>query len=521
MPIATPAFKPSSPTSPLVEAPNVTFTLPEVTEMLPKWQLISDCLSGQDAIKHRADKYLPIPNPEDTSAANMARYENYLSRAVFYNVVANTVSGLVGQVFNTDPVSEYPDELEPLWYDASGTGLSLVQLAKKTMTTILSHGRCGLLADFPGGQVDEDGKPVPYTQEEVLDGVARPTIQFYGPTDIINWRYEMRGAISVLTLVVLVESYVIQDDGFEIVRGTECRVLRLKDGVYMVQTWRRTDDKQEGPYILIGETTPRNGQGQPFDHIPFQFVGAQNNDANVDKPPMYDMACLNIAHYRNSADYEDSVFTIGQPTPFFSGLTQDWVDKVLKGTVQLGSRAAVPLPPNGTMGLIQAEPNSMVKEAMDQKHQQMVALGAQLVEDKQVARTLGEAKMQHTVVVSTLTSAARNVSQAFESMLITAAEYLATEVDPETITFELSTDFAIQKMSPEERKTLIQEWQGGAITFSEMRNQLRQSGLASLDDEQALEEIEEEGRRAVELNLANGMDPTGAALQPEPTEEEP
>lgn len=152
------------------------------------------------------------------------------------------------------------------------------------------------------------------------------------------------------------------------------------------------------------------------------------------------------------------------------------------------------------MGLVQAAPNSMVKEAMDKKEQQMVALGAQLVEDRKVQRTLGEAKMENAVIASTLTSCARNVSQAFESALMAAASFSGVEVDADKIVFQLSTDFAINKMSPEERRQVLAEWQGGLITFSEARSQLRQSGIANLDDDVARAEVEKDMESRVDLD---------------------
>lgn len=497
-----------------VAPPNVSYRLPEVDAMLPKWELITDCIAGQDAIKQRGTKYLPKPNATDVSPENDARYVGYVTRAVFYNVTANTLSGLVGQVFNSDPVSEYPEDLEPLWYDCNGRGVTLIQQAKKALSSVLAFGRCGLLVDFPPGVKDEVGNSRAFTRQEVMDGRARPTIQYYGPTDIINWRYTQQGAVSVLSLVVLVEDYVIKDDGFEIQRGNQCRVLRLNGGVYTIETWQRTDDKQEGPYQLIDTVTPTASDGKPFGYIPFYWVGSQNNDAQIDKPPMYDIANLNIGHYRNSADYEDAVFMLGQPTPYFAGLSQDWVDNVLKGVIQLGSRGAVPLPENGSAGLLQVSENTMVKEAMDKKEQQMVALGAQLVEDKQVQRTLGEAKMENAVIASTLTSCARNTSQAFESALMAAAQFSGAQVNADNLKFQLSTDFAIAKMSAQDRQQLLQEWQGGGITWGEYRNQLRQSGIATEDDAKAKSEIEKDMESAVDLDQedpANNQDdvPTG------------
>ena len=491
-----------------VKPPNVEHRLPESESMLAKWQMIADCIAGQEAIKKAGVKYLPAPNPEDKSPANVLRYEDYVTRALFFNVVANTLSGLVGQVFNTDPVSEYPPELEPLWYDADGRGVTLIQQAKKALSTTLAAGFCGILVDYPVGLVDEAGKPIPFSRQDVNDGLARPTLQYYGPVDIVNWRLESKGAVSKLSLLVLMEDYIIRDDGFEIQRGREYRVLRLVDGKYQVELWRRTDEKQEGPFSMAGPPSiPTDANGQPFTSIPFFFIGAQNNDSQIDKPPMYDLACINIAHYRNSADYEDSVYMVGQPTPYFAGLTQSWVDNVLKEKIQLGSRGAVPLPAGGTAGMIQAAPNTMVKEAMESKERQMVSIGAQLVEDRQV-QTLGEAKMENAVVLSTLSSCSRNVSQAFENALIAAAMFAVGTVDKAKLIFKLSTDFAIAKMSPEERKTLLTEWQGGILSFSEAREQLRQSGIATLDDDDAKEEIAMDQEAAIDL-AAKEIEATG------------
>ena len=499
------------------DSPNVDYMLPELAAVLPKYEIIRDCLAGQEAVKKQRTKYLPKPNPDDTSPANDARYESYITRALFYGVTANTTKGLVGQVFAAEPVSEFPEELDVMWYDVSGSNVSMEQQAKRTLTAVLAYGRCGLLTDFPVGK--DDGSA--WTREEILDGTARPVIQFYAGEDIINWRFKIVGAKLVLSMVVLNESYIIRDDGFEMKRGTEKRVLRLDDaGLYEIERWRRRDDKDDGEWYKMDQVIrPTDGNGNRLTYIPFTFVGAENNDASVDKPPMYDMACVNIAHYRNSADYEDSVYMVGQPTPYFAGLTKTWVDEVLGGVIQLGSRAAVPLPEGATAGLIQCEPNSMVKEAMDKKEQQMIAIGAQLVEDKQVQRTLGEAKLQTAMVASVLTACATNTSQAMLQCIKWACDFYGfDDAVKEECVYQLSTDFAIQKMSGDERRTLLAEWQAGLISFSEARSGLRQSGVATLDDDEARAEIEEEKKNDIDLNASLGLNPDGT-IPPAPGDE--
>lgn len=510
MPATTSATPVTTPSSADPNSPNVDFVLPELSENAEKYEKIRDCLAGEEAIKKKRTKYLPMPNAADQSPTNKARYDAYIERGMFYNVVGNTTAGLVGQVFASDPVTEFDPVLEPMWLDCTGEGVSMTQQAKRTLSNVLAYGRCGLLTDFPKRK--DDGSD--YTREEVLNGEARPVIQFYGCEDIPNWRYKMIGAKSVLSLVVLNEQYIISDDGFEIKRGKSKRVLRLDDNnEYVVEEWRPIGDDPVNGWYKLPPSMPTDNSGKRLTYIPFTFVGSQNNDASVDRPPMYDMACLNIAHWRNSCDYEDSVYMVGQPTPYFSGLSRDWVDNVLKGEIQLGSRAAVPLPEGGEAGLIQAEENSMVKEAMDKKEQQMVAIGAQLVEDKQVQRTLGEAKMQNAIVQSVLTSCANNTSQAFQQCVMWACDFYG--VPNEDVVFQLSTDFAIQKMSAQDRAALLAEWQGGGISWSEYRAQLRQSGIATQDDEEAKEEIAGDEQDRIDMNASNGLDANGKPLPPE------
>lgn len=465
--------------------PNVTFVRPEVEDRAAAWEMINDCLSGQEAVKKKRQKYLPMPNATDKSAENMARYEAYLARAVFYNVTARTMRGLLGQVFSRDSIITLPDTMRMLDLDVEGTGVSLEQQSKRALSYVLGMGRAGLLADFP---VATEA----VSKAQIDSGKIRPLLKLYRPEDIINWRTSLYGAKTKLSLVVLRETYDKEDDGYEAKVETQYRVLRLtEDEKYTVTIFRPLqgsgDSKeyiQEGDEIIVTDHA-----GRPFDEIPFSFIGSDNNDSEIDPSPLLDLAVINIAHYRNSADYEDSCFMVGQPTPWISGLTEIWVKDVLKGQIHLGSRGFLPLPVNATAGLIQPAPNTMVKEAMDHKERQMVALGAKLVEDRSVQRTAAEARQEESAESSALSSAVKNVSAAYTAALRWAGRFLADFKD-EAIEFELNSDFDLSRMTPEERQQLIKEWQADAISFTEMRWNLSRGGIAFQTDEEAKEEIE-------------------------------
>lgn len=471
--------------------PNVSFVRDEVAKMKGRWDLVKDCLSGQRAIKDAREKYLPKPNPADLSEENKKRYDQYVERAVFYNVTQRTHAGLVGQVFQQDPIVKLPALMEPLLLDTDGAGVALDQQAKKALGEVLGYGRCGLFVDYP----KVEGAA---SRQDLLDGKVRPTIILYDPWDIINWRTKTVGAKKLLSLVVIAESYVVEDDGFEAKSDKQWRVLRLEEGTgaYRVEIWREAN----GTHQEYEHYYPLDASGNNLKEIPFTFVGAVNNDPNVDLPPLYDLATLNIAHYRNSADYEEACYIVGQPTPYLAGLTKDWVEEVLKGQVHLGSRAAIPLPQGGTAGLLQANPNTMPKEAMELKERQMVALGAKLVEQAAVQRTATEARQEEASEASILATCAKNVAAAYRTALTWCGVFLGTDQEPE---FDLNTDFEIGRMSAQDRAQLIAEWQAGAIAFEEMRFNLRRANVAYLDDEEAKDAIEEE--------MASGMG-AGAAL---------
>lgn len=481
--------------------PKINFTRPEVGSLLQRWELIRDCISGQDRIKERQRAYLPKPNAHDCSAENDARYLSYLSRAVFYNVTDNTLRGLVGQVFSTDPVVELPDAMLHIEEDADGAGVTLSQQAKKALSNVLAFGRCGVLTDFP--RANEDGSP--FTAAQIMDGSAKPTLLLFDPEQIINWRTRLVAGRSVLSLVVISTDFIALDDGFEIKTDREWRVLSLDEtDQYVVEVWRKREvtagrETVDDMDFYVYETlVPTDYNGQRLSYIPFQFIGSLNNNELPDKPPMYDMAALNIAHYRNSADYEESVYMVGSPTPYFAGLTKQWVDETMGGVVQLGSRAAIPLPKGASAGLLVASENGMAKEAMQEKERQMVALGAQLVEQKTVQRTLGEAKMEKAVVNSTLVQCAKNVASAYQQSLKWACDFYGSS--PEEVDYQLSTDFAIVGMSADERSAWVADLQAGVVSWSEVRYAYRQAGLAYQDDEEARAEIDKDAAEAVDLD---------------------
>ena len=474
--------------------PKVNFIRQEVAECLPKWNKVDHCLGGEDVVKAKKATYLPKPDAEQDENYSNKRFKAYLERAVFYNVTGRTHEGLLGQVFSQEPVQELPPILKLYESNLDGAGTPLIQQAKRTLGLVLAHGRCGLLADFPSL---EEGRVA--TLADVQSGLIRPRVFPIRAKDIINWRVTVIGGETLLTLLVIAEKAVVGDDGFELKSEDRWREIRMEpinaestQFKVVVTIWRKKDKttgSEDEFEIAQGPFEIQNYRGQAFNRIPFQFVGAVNNDPDVDKSPLLDLANLNLAHYRNSADYEESCFMVGQPTPYFTGLTKEWVEEIWKGKVILGSRASIPLPTGATAGLLQASENQMPFAAMKHKEEQMKSIGAKLIEPGAVQQTATETQIDEFSETSVLSSAAKNVSVAYEAILAVAGQFIG-EVDPESIEFQLNTEFSSTQMTPQDRQQLVAEWQGGLITWEEARAKLKKGGIATEEADEARAKVD-------------------------------
>jgi hypothetical protein len=485
--------------------PNIAHCHDDYATLLPKWRLIHAFVSGPDAVRALGETVLPKPNAADTSAENTTRYDQYIERACFYPAVARTLEGYNGQVFSDPPLVRLPESVKRLEMDVDGAGVSLVQQSSKALNHVIAYGRCGLLADFPA----TDGM---VTREQMSKGNIRPTVTLIQPFDIVNWRLGQFGGVTKLVRLVISEKYVTNDDGYEQKLDDSWRVIYLDEkGEVVVELWRR-NEKEKGKYEIIGadvgeaKTYKPLADGKPLTEIPFTFVGSENNDSSCDLPPMDGLTELNRAHFRNSADYEESVYQTGQPMYWMSGLDADWIKEQLGGKVHIGCRSIIPLPVDGTMGIVQAKPNTLAFEAMTHKEKQMVAIGAKLIEMSKVAMTATEVQLHDGASTSALARMANNVSQAYEWIIRRAMQFVDPGWETAELQIRLSTDFRTNDLTPSDQAQLVANWQAGAITDVEMRDQFKRGSMTSATEAEwktwyEAKKKEEEARAALEKKV--------------------
>lgn len=472
----------------------------ELEYVQERYVTINDAIDGQHAVKYKTRKYLPLPS--DCKSVLDERYIAYMTRAVYYNVCQPTRDALVGQIFLRPPVVELPDGLEFMNKNINGENLTLQQLAKKAANHVLPYGRGGFLADFPqtDGEVD---------RSEIENGI-RPTIRFFAPWTIRNWKVEKIGTEHKIVMLVLDEAFeqTNSKNEFDIETVIHHRVYRLMN----------RGSKEEPDYCCSMERYDENGDviesmdicgsdSKPLKEIPFEPIGSLNNDMEIDEPPFTNLANLNLAHFRNSADYEESVFLVGQPTPVYAGLTTDWVENYFDKGVKFGSRASIPLPENGTAELLQAQPNSLAFEAMTHKEDQMIAIGAKIIDtDQKIEKREAEVQVETASQKSILMTVRDNLQMALFKAVQKAAAFIDIEVNEDEHKIELNENFDLTAMDPDELRISSELYQKGEISLVEHRASLLRSGKATETD------IEEFKKQVMEdKKLKESLQP------PEPT----
>jgi len=377
-------------------------------------------------------------------------------------------------MFRDPPVLTVPERLEYLRENVDGAGNKLDQQAKGAADDVVRKGRAGLYVSYPetNGQV---------SRADVQAQRYVATIQRLEPEQVINWRVTSDGAKARLSLVVIAEQAEVFED-YERKTKAQMRELFLdENGDHGVRVWEKQRGEDDRDTWVPGSVHyPRDDAGRLWREIPFTFVGAENNDVNVDAAPMLGMAKLNRAHYRNSADFEDSVWFAGQVQPWMSGVTEQHVDLMRKENMYVGSRNVLAVPDGGSFGMEAPPPNPLVRQAMVDKVEMMVGIGARIITQGTAAKTAeqssGEREIQHSV----LSMIANNMSAAYTQALVWAGMYMGGVTD-NAVGYAVNQDYMETQLNPQELKEVIAGFMAGSLPLGDYVRYMQRNDLFDQD----------------------------------------
>lgn len=467
---------------------------PQYAKYSPVWQQIDDVVDGENL-----KRFLIPLNPLDKSNENVKRNEQYFARAIFYAVAGWTVSGMVGTMFTKWPNLIVPPSLEYMKTNADGAGQSIYQQSQATAESVAKNSRSGLAVSFPP-RPEGSGA---LSQADVDSGMYIPTIHEYKPTQIINWDEKTVGSRTFLSLVCTAETESKEVD-FVHVETPIIRERRIDEKGYFERKWTQEEKNGVKEWVPGEQNYPTDGNGNVWTEIPFIFVGAVSNTPKVNKPLMKELVHINIGLYRNSADFEDNVWFLGQAQSWMSGITQDHVDLMKENNMYIGSRELLGVPTGGQFGIEAAPENPLVLAAMKEKINMMIGLGARFMLPGSAVKTAtqaaGELSMQHSV----LSLVASNISEAYAQCLKWCLKFLGEEVPADGLEYTISQDFVKLAADAQMLQQMVAAWFQGAMPASDLWSWMRKNEF--VDPEKTDEQIQ------AEIAAAGGGVPSGVDL---------
>lgn len=435
---------------------------PALENALPLWQKARDCYAGEEAVKEGRTAYLAKLYSDQSEES----YTAYVNRCLFFEAVKRTVEGLSGAGAIKQPQVTGPDSV---------TGLAGRALMRQVLAELLLTNRIGLLVDY------DELKQV-------------PRLVTYNAEQIINWRHDADGRLS---LVVLRESTDRpgQDDYYVNQTVVRFRELVLEEGVYLVRIWELDDDENA---TLVEELKPLKVGGTPWDKIPMVCVNERGVEWSMARAPLMGLANANLAHYRLSADLYHGLHWTALPTPYFTGVDTDED----ASTVNIGSGEAQFLPEGGQAGMLEFTGTGLkaITDQLDRVEKKMAALGARLLEGQQRQVETAEAQRlrqggEGATMVSLILAANAGLTEALKL----AGQWLNLgDSDLDQIQFEAPTEIVSQTANPAVLRELIAMVQSGLIDHNTFIFNLARVGVIP------------EGATAEEIRLAIDEEGIGA-----------
>ncbi len=482
----------------------------DYTATIARWTKCRDVYDGAHAVKAKGDTYLPRIGAHKDDAE---KYHAYKQRAVFYGGTRRTVQGLAGAIFQKELTFEAPTEVEKHLDDITLTNTPIGMVALDATHEVFLTGRYGILVDMAASP-DPDEAEAPTSPKNPV----RPYWVCYRAEDIISWRTERIDGNEVLTRVVLREMVEVQneDDEFIMDEIEQYHVLELVEGVYWQSIYQQA---KNGEWEVIDEPVAATRRKKTLDFIPFIPLSPDSVSIDVKRPPMEDVADLNISHYQTMADLEWGLHWTALPTIWIAGHAGKTTDPL-----PIGSGVALKLVKEGRAGMLEFKGEGLkqlVTSELD-KRKMMATLGARMLEDQPaIQETATAITMRHAGEHATLRTVASAIQAGLTMALQIHTWWLANDPKPSDVkaSISLNKDFLNIRGTPEEIKALLLLWQSDAISYNTFYAELQKGewGRADIDADAEKKEIENEvemRRKEAEENMPPALEPGAIPTPP-------
>ena len=436
-----------------------------VLEQMKAWEIMKAVSQGTEYLRENSEAFLPLEPREDYTA-----YLSRVNRAVFSPYTQRLIRAATGLILRK-PISLIGD---PYWTDVfakdvDGCGSDLDEYARRSLICALTYGHSHTLVDFPAPTGAKS-----LAEERSLN--RRPYWIEVDPTNVYGWRLDREVNYGSLIQVRIGEKAVVPNGEFGESVYNQIRVI--EPGQYRV--YRQTEkQKTLEPYSQGGFTGDFNGPPQQqeyeliesgdysLDEIPLVTVYTGKTDTMTSKPPLLDIAYLNLAHFQRQADLIHSLHVASQPMLVLEG----WDDQTKDMAISVNYAMATQ--PGNKVYYV--EPASSAFEAQSAEIQelekQMASLGiSTLSQQKFVAESADARRLDRVDTNSMLSMVSLDLEQKLQKSFNLSAKYL--QLDPPEI--KISRDFDIERLIGQDITALTSLFDQKVIDKEEFRDILVQ-----------------------------------------------
>jgi hypothetical protein len=417
--------------------------------MEPHWLLIEALLQGTYGIRKGHRKYLP-QEPRELDEA----YDNRLMRstlAPYYVRLERMLAGMLTR----KPVrlEDVSDVVTEQLFDVDLQGNDLNVWTYETARKCIRYGHVGVLVDAP--KAGDNGRPY-WTQ--------------YTPRDILGWRSEIKDGKQQLTQLRLMEAITVPDGLYGEKQVQQVRVLT--PGAFEIH-----QKDKKGDFVLIDEGSTS------LSEIPFAVAYANRVGVLESRPPLADIAELNLKAYQVQSDLDNQLHISAVPMLAIYGFPQSAEE------ISAGPGEALALPESARSEYIEPSGNSYSAQfqRLDQIASQINELGLAAVLGQKLSAETAEAKrIDRSQGDSTMMVIAQQMQDLIDNCLGFHAQYMQQAQAGSSF---INRDFLATRLEPQEIQSLLQLYTAGTITQETLLNQLS-AGEVLGDEFDVEEEIE-------------------------------
>ena len=415
----------------------------------PHWVLIEDLISGTYGMRRKHRRYLP-QEPRELDDA----YDNRLARSVcppYYQRLERMLAGMLTR----KPVrlNDVTDTIREQLFDVDLQGNDLNTWTFETARKMIRYGHIGILVDAPANG-------------------GRPYWVSYTPRDILGFRTETVDGATKLSQLRLRETIIKPSEDSEYGEEQVEQIRLLTPGQYQIH---QRDKK--GDFRIVDEGTTS------LQEIPFAVAYSNRYNTLESRPPLEDIAELNLKAYQVQSDLDNQLHISAVPMLAFYGFPSSAEE------VSAGPGEALAFPAEGRAEYIEPDGKSYDAQfkRLDQIASQINELGLSAVLGQKLSAETAEAKrIDRSQGDSTMMVIAQNMQDAIDNCLQFHAQFLGESQAGSSM---INRDFLGSRLEPQEIQALLQLYTAGTITQETLLHQLAEGEILG-DDFDIEEELE-------------------------------